>query len=238
VIETALIEPNVIEGRRGGRPAAGTDPQKLRQILEGAGRVFSTLGFDAASMNDVARESAVSKATLYVYFEDKEHLFSAICAERRDRNIADLLALLDREQPVETVLAAFGRELLRRVSQPYVVAAHRIVIGVAERMPDIGREFFEAGPGKLIAALADFLAFHARAGRLRIDHPSLAAAQFLELGQASVFRPRLYGVVSGPASEEEIDAVVGAALRLFLTAYGVVSSKCLSGEFLNRMNHL
>ena len=44
--------------RRGGRPAAGTDPQKRRQILEGAGRIFSTLGFDAASMSDVAREAA------------------------------------------------------------------------------------------------------------------------------------------------------------------------------------
>src|SRR5215510_14134127 len=88
------------EDRRGGRPAAGTDPQKRRQILEGAGRVFSTLGFDAASMNDVAREAQVSKATLYVYFQDKEHLFTAICAEHRDRNIAEKIALLDVNQPV------------------------------------------------------------------------------------------------------------------------------------------
>ncbi len=56
--------------------------------MEGAGRVFSTLGFDAASMNDVAREAKVSKATLYVYFQDKEHLFTSICAERRDRHVA------------------------------------------------------------------------------------------------------------------------------------------------------
>jgi AcrR family transcriptional regulator len=222
--ETAVLAPDVNESRRGGRPAAGTDPQKLRQILEGAGRVFSTLGFDAASMSDVAREASVSKATLYVYFRDKEHLFSAICAERRDRNIAELIALLDRERPVETVLAEFDRELLRRISQPYVIAAHRIVIGVAERMPDISREFFEAGPAKLIAALADFITHHVQTGRLRADNPSLAAAQFLELGQASIFRARLYGAVSGPASEDEIETVTGAALRMFMAAYGVGSA--------------
>ena len=51
--------------RPGGRPAAGTDPDKRRQILEGAGRVFSSVGFDAASMNDIAREAGVSKPTLY-----------------------------------------------------------------------------------------------------------------------------------------------------------------------------
>ena len=80
------------EARRGGRPPAGTDPLKRQQILDGAGRVFSTLGFDAASMSDVAREAEVSKATLYVYFENKEQLFTRICAERRDRNIAELMA--------------------------------------------------------------------------------------------------------------------------------------------------
>ena len=91
------------EARRGGRPPAGTDPQKRQKILEGAGRVFSTLGFDAASMSDVAREAEVSKATLYVYFENKEQLFTSICAERRDRNIAELMAILDTSRPLETV---------------------------------------------------------------------------------------------------------------------------------------
>ena len=73
------------EERRGGRPAAGTDPQKRRQILDGAGRIFSTLGYDAASMSDVAHEAQVSKATLYVYFQDKEHLFTARRARLRTR---------------------------------------------------------------------------------------------------------------------------------------------------------
>lgn len=74
-MEAAHLTPEPArEDRRGGRPAAGTDPQKRRQILEGAGRIFSTAGFDASSMSDVAREARVSKATLYVYFQDKEHL--------------------------------------------------------------------------------------------------------------------------------------------------------------------
>ena len=143
------------EERRGGRPAAGTDPQKRRQILEGAGRIFSTLGFDAASMSDVAREAQVSKATLYVYFQDKEHLFTAICAERRDRNISELIALLDTERPPEAVLIQFGTEMMTLLSDPFVVAAHRIVIGVAERMPEVGTEFFEAGPKRMAVGLGE-----------------------------------------------------------------------------------
>lgn len=217
--DTAPDGASEAELRRGGRPPAGTDPAKRRQIMDGAGRVFSTLGFDAASMSDVAREASVSKATLYVYFQDKEHLFTAICAERRDRNIADLISLLDTGAPIDETLRMFGTEMVRRISQPVVVAANRIVIGVAERMPDVGREFFEGGPMRLVAAVADYLVIHTKRGALRVDDPKLAAAQFLELAQAMVFRPRLYGITRESASDAEIEKIVSSAVRVFLAAY-------------------
>jgi TetR/AcrR family transcriptional regulator of autoinduction and epiphytic fitness len=216
---TELSDLRKPEERHGGRPAAGTDPQKRRQILDGAGRIFSTLGYDAASMSDVAHEARVSKATLYVYFQDKEHLFTAICAEKRDRNISELIALLDKDQPLETVLSVFGKEMLTRLSQSFVMAAHRIVIGVAERMPDVGREFFEAGPKRTAVALAKLIDHHVAAGRLRVPDAYLAAAQFLELAQTTVFRPRLYGATTEPPPREEIDKVVESAIAVFLKAY-------------------
>ena len=207
--------------RRGGRPPAGTDPHKRGQILLGAGRVFETVGFDAASMNDVAREAGVSKATLYVYFEDKERLFAAVCAERRDRNITEIIALLDHTAPIPETLHTFGAALLERLSQPFVVAAHRIVIGVGERMPDVTREFFEAGPRRLSMSLATYIEHHVQAGALRVDDSYLAAAQFLELAQATVFRPRLYGILTEPPSRAEVDKVVGGAVTMFLATYAV-----------------
>jgi len=213
--------PQTALERRGGRPAAGTDPQKRRQILEGAGRVFSTLGFDASSMNDVAREAKVSKATLYVYFQDKEHLFTSICAERRDRNISELIALLDPDKPVRDTLLHFGTEMMRLLSEPFVVAAHRIVIGVAERMPEIGNEFFEAGPKRMAIALAGYIEAHIAAGRLSVPDSYLAAAQFLELVQSLIFRPRLYGAITERPTEQEIDKVVDSAVTMFLAAYRV-----------------
>lgn len=211
---------SVKEDRRGGRPAAGTDPVKRRQILEGAGRVFSTTGFDASSMSDVAREARVSKATLYVYFQDKEHLFTAICAERRDRNIAEIISLLDTEKPLREVATKFGVELLTILAQPFVVAAHRIVIGVAERMPEVGSEFFERGPKRLTTALANYFDHHVAKGDLKIADTYFAAAQFLELIQASIIRPRLYGAITEEPSREEIDRNVASALAMFLAAYG------------------
>src|SRR5436190_23726715 len=54
------------------------DPSKRRQILDGAHKVFMDLGFDGASMGEIARVAGVSKGTLYVYFADKSQLFGAV----------------------------------------------------------------------------------------------------------------------------------------------------------------
>lgn len=215
------------DGHRGGRPAAGTDPRKRRQILDGAARVFTALGFDAASMSDIAREADVSKATLYVYFSSKEKLFADICGEHRDRNIAELIAMLDRGQPIEAVLLEFGSEALRRLLKPTVLPAHRVVIGVAERMPEFGREVFATGTKRLYDELAAYLAFHSDAGRMTIDDVGLAAAQFLELSQASVFRRRIYVAETEPIDDALIGRVVASAVRVFLAAY---ASRTAAGD--------
>ena len=60
------------------RPSGYDDNVKRRQILEGARLVFMELGFDGASMGEIARAAGVSKGTLYVYFADKNALFEAI----------------------------------------------------------------------------------------------------------------------------------------------------------------
>ena len=57
------------------------DCSKRRQILDGARKVFMDLGFDGASMGEIARAAGVSKGTLYVYFADKNRLFEAIVEE-------------------------------------------------------------------------------------------------------------------------------------------------------------
>ncbi len=79
--DTEKEECELLESLRRGRPAAGQDPVKRAQIIEGARRVFIDKGFEAASMNDITREAGVSKGTIYVYFANKEELFEALIEE-------------------------------------------------------------------------------------------------------------------------------------------------------------
>ena len=51
---------------------------KLQHILRIASKVFAQHGFEGASMRDISRETGVSLAGLYYYFENKQHLLYLI----------------------------------------------------------------------------------------------------------------------------------------------------------------
>ena len=206
--------------KRGGRPAAGTDPRKRRQILDGAVSVFRRTGFDAASMADVAAEAGVSKATLYVYYPSKEQLFAAVVSEERDRSIKQILEALDPSLPAREALSRFGQMMVQILGRPHVIQAHRIVIGVCERMPDIGQQMYDEGPRRVSRALKTYLETRIVAGELQIEDMELAIFQFLELCQASLIRPRLYGSLDTPVADAEAERVVKGAVDMFLSHYG------------------
>ncbi|WP_092172501.1 TetR/AcrR family transcriptional regulator [Bosea sp. OK403] len=201
------------------RRIAGADPDKRRQILDGALEVFTAHGFDAASVSDIAAAANVSKSTLYVYFQDKEHLFVALIEREREAQKRGLYEILNSDLDLAHGLAGFGEGLARMLVGDFAVSAHRIVLGVAERMPDLGKEFYERGPGYGTQCLAGYLARQVEKGVLDIDDTELAAVQFLDLCQSTLVRPRLFNAKRSPAPEAEIKRVVASAVTMFLARY-------------------
>ena len=94
------------------RPAGEEDSSKRRQILAGARKVFMDLGFDGASMGEIARSAGVSKGTLYVYFADKNRLFEAIVEEEQIEQ-GKIAFNFDPARDVETTLREFGRAYIQ-----------------------------------------------------------------------------------------------------------------------------
>lgn len=55
------------------------DPEERRaEILDAALRCFSRTGYRGTSMDDIVRESGLSKGTLYWHFDSKQDLFTAL----------------------------------------------------------------------------------------------------------------------------------------------------------------
>src|SRR5580700_4731975 len=130
---------------------AQQDSAKRRQIMEGAREVFLAQGFDAASMDAIARKAGVSKGTLYVYFDSKEQLFEAIAHEACAAQAEGVFSFDPADHDVETVLTRLGRSFVKFFCRPGAMSPLRTVIGISERMPEIGRTFYETGPAKGVA---------------------------------------------------------------------------------------
>src|SRR5215217_4650027 len=146
-------------------PAEETRSPKPRAILDAAGKLFLAQGFAAVSMDAVAREAGVSKATLYAHFPGKDALFAAMVAERCDRMASEASALAGHGGGTEAALRRLCRTVLGFLVAPSTIAIHRIVQAEAVRAPGLAEAFYAAGPGAGLARLACWIAEEQRLGR-------------------------------------------------------------------------
>jgi AcrR family transcriptional regulator len=195
------------------------DSSKRRQILDGARKLFLDLGFDAASMGEIARAAGVSKGTLYVYFADKNRLFEAI-VEEESLEQGKVAFNFDPARDVPTTLMDFGQAFIEVLCRPGGGSALRTVMAIAERMPEVGRRFYQNVIALKIRRLAGYLEARVAAGDLEIGDCELAAAQFMQMCQATLFQPFIFQAAPAP-SAERIARVVESATRMFLAAYRV-----------------
>ncbi|MBR0754700.1 TetR/AcrR family transcriptional regulator [Bradyrhizobium jicamae] len=193
------------------------DSSKRRQILDGARKVFMDLGFDGASMGEIARSAGVSKGTLYVYFADKSRLFEAIVeAEKIEQGKTAFN--FDPGRDVDTTLPEFGRAYITLLCRPGGGSAIRTVMAIAERMPDVGTRFYQHVIVATVDRFAAYLDARVELDGLVIDDTQLAAWQFMQMCQATLFQAFIFQAAPSP-SPERIAAVVDSATRVFFAAY-------------------
>ncbi len=203
----------------------GVLPRSIRKraaILGAATTVFLRHGYLGTSMDEVAALAGVSKQTVYKHFADKESLFVEIVTtmvdEISDPVHVEVLELADSGD-LQADLLDLARRLLARVVQPRLLDLRRLVIGESARFPELGRVFYERGPGRTIEALATAFAHLAHRNLLEIDDPAVAAAQFNWLIMSA---PINQAMLLGPGwlpAPSELDRHVAAGVDTFLSAH-------------------
>lgn len=89
-------------------PRPDVSGERKGQIVEAAVTVFSRLGFERARMEDVARESGLSKGTLYLYYKSKDELIGALLRSIFDWGMRDLKGALASERSAGERLLKLG----------------------------------------------------------------------------------------------------------------------------------
>ena len=192
--------------------------QRRELILDVAQEVFLEEGFANASMSTIAARLGGSKGTLYNYFKSKDDLFNAY-VERRCLWQDEIFAPpLGDETPDET-LRRIGRAYLTRVLTDFHLRNFRLIAAEAERSPEIGLTFYNAGPRQGAERVAELLTDMATAGHLDLDDPLEAAHQFLGLVQNRYFKARLCNAIP-ELTRRQIEDEASLATKTFLRAFG------------------
>jgi len=191
---------------------------KRDAILAAAAQAFRELGYKRASMAHIAARFGGSKATLYGYFASKELLFVEVARMGGEKHMhAALQALHLAPQDLAPALTRFGEKYLAFITLPETLATQRMLIAESG-LSDIGCRFYEAGPKRGIACMAQFLQAEMARGRLRSAEPEIVAKHFMGLVQAEVFHGLLLGLPT-PRSRAHLHAIAERAVSVFLAAY-------------------
>jgi TetR/AcrR family transcriptional repressor of mexJK operon len=205
-----------------------TKGRKFEQVLDGARTVFMRDGFERASVDDIAREAGVSKATLYSYFPDKRLLFMEIAKSECRRQADDAEALIDDTAPVIQVLQETAQKIIGFFMTAFGQRIFRIAVSESENFPALGQEFYHSGPVLVRTRLVRYLQSAVERGELLIDDFDLAADQFVQLCKADLHDRVLFGISESPShtsgqtccTPTDVDRVVNGAVSMFVARYG------------------
>lgn len=196
--------------------------RKRRAIVAAATTAFLDHGYGGTSMDAVATTAGVSKQTVYQHFGDKERLFREVIAatvQSASDPVDNEVRRLGDSGLLEKDLRDLARRLLALVLQPRMMRLRRLVIAEARQFPDLGRYFYQLGPGRTVAALAQTFAELTRQGRLAAPNAQLAASQFNWLIMAAPLnQAMLLGDDAAPTTRQ-INKWADDGVRTFLAAY-------------------
>jgi AcrR family transcriptional regulator len=197
--------------------------ERRQAIIEKAGEVFREMGFDRASMSEIAAKVGGSKATLYSYFPSKEELFVAVM--KGSVEISNVFSpFADPKGPkissfedLRQTLVTFGLRYVTLQVSPNPLAVRRSMIAHGDRS-DLGKVVFESGPLQNYMLVAQFLGRMMQEGYLRPEVPWVALGHLFHLLESGLVLPRLIGVI--PAiTPEMINEHVPRSVDVFLRGY-------------------
>ncbi|MBI4634826.1 MAG: TetR/AcrR family transcriptional regulator [Candidatus Rokubacteria bacterium] len=153
------------------------DPDKPRQIIDAAIRVFARAGYYHSRVSDIAREAGIASGTIYLYFKTKDEILVTLFREK----MADWVDHVRREISAEPDAVAKIRRLVR------------LHFTVLERNPDLaevvqvelrqGHKFFRGASAHEVSAyfalIASVLEEGIEARQIREDLPVKVATKML-----------------------------------------------------------
>lgn len=190
--------------------------------MTAASEHFLRNGYVGANVDEIAAAARVSKRTVYNIFGTKEQLFREILAEAfgtAERFSRETASVLTDTDDLAGELKVVAVRLARIVLDPRVVRLRRLLIGEAERFPELAGEYYRRAPDRVMDTLAEAIGRLGERGLLRAPDPRLAAEHFAFLVVGAALDRALFTVSGETVPQTEIEPRAVAGVEAFLAAY-------------------
>jgi len=198
--------------------------RKRRDILTAARRRFMIEGYASTGMEAVAREAAVSTATLYSYFPSKADLFQHVVEDAAGSFSHHITEVARSGEDGQSQLRAFALAYARFMAEPFVRSVFRLVAAERRRFEGVARYFFERGRTDFGGTLITILKRLQDEGLVHIEKPSWAAGQLMGMIEHPTF---LVPMVTGDETHaaRSLDEIAEDAVDTFLARYGTAAAR-------------
>ena len=195
-----------------------TKPTKKElEVLNVASDYFLSHGYKGTSINAMARDSGISKESIYRYFSSKKVLFEAVIAKELTE-YKDRLQTLDFQFDsisLEEALRKTAESILAAVTTDRTLGLRRLIFQEARTAPDIGQYYYEVGPEEAYRNLQHIFELHRPE---RSPAPAQLANYFVSMVLHQLMLKRECGVTP-PLSAKEIEAHAARVTSDFIDAF-------------------
>lgn len=167
-----------------GRPRADQVEERNQHILAVAEALIVRDGYQAVSVDDIARAAQISKKTIYTQFQNKAGLLAAV-VDRLARNLSVTLSSSEHQDLREGLLHR-ANVILDASYDPTTIRFDIVLFREGRMFPELRRTFERAAQERYIGPVEDYLAACAARGLIRGVDPAFAAQSFVYLLTADI----------------------------------------------------
>ncbi len=144
------------------------------EILEAALDLFTERGFNATRLADVASRAGLSKAAIYLYFNDKTSLLTALVQATVGANISLASDMISKHQgPVAPLLRQLLSFMAGRMEETRMPDLIKLVISESRAHPEIGHFYLDNVIGKALPLFQSLIERGIASGEFREVDPRL-----------------------------------------------------------------
>jgi len=184
---------------------------RQEEILAAAFEVFAAHGYEAARIDDVARQAGIAKGTIYLYFRDKKRLFRAVVRSLVQKKFDAIAGSFQGtgEQLLRELLSRMYSQVVRNEKVRSIL---RLLIAESSRFPELAEIYHREIIAPGMKAVRQALLRGVAAGEFR----KTSAVEFPQLLAAPGVLAIVWRLLHGERHRLDLDAYSKAHLEFVL----------------------